>query len=119
MVTSRSDIKHRLALLKNGCNYSHVGQVSSASKGMIRKDYLPFLPIFSILADLKPNCVLHATQVDRQMWRIGNQISILIKESTREVETLFNVCACCSFLQSYTHLFSYRHETVTENGQLY
>ena len=86
---------------------------------MIRKDDFPFLPFFAILFYLKPDSILHATQVDRQMGCIGHQISIWVKESAREVESFFDVSACGSFLQSYAHLLSNWHESVTEDGQLY
>jgi hypothetical protein len=56
-------------------------------------------------------------QVYRNVRRIGNETTGWVKDSTREVQTLFDVGADACFLESSAHLFGNCHESMTEDAE--
>lgn len=116
-MTSGSYVEHRLALLENRSDHGHVWQVSPSCQWMVAQNHISFLPRISEASDLKANCLLHGSQVYRQVWSIGNQIPVMVEQCARKVEPLLNIDARRSPLESDSHLLSNRHEPMTEYGQ--
>ena len=59
MVTSRSYIKYRLAILEYRGDNRHIRQVRSSSRGMVRENHIILLPGLSQIPDLEPYSILH------------------------------------------------------------
>ena len=82
---------------------------------MIRENYVSFLPRTAESPDLKPDSLLHTTQMHGQMRCIGDQVPLRIKQRTREIKSFLDVRAGGCLLQGETHLLCNRHEPVTED----
>lgn len=93
--------------------------MSTTGLRVIRNQDITWAQLSMVQLVLVLDGIAHASQVNRNMRRIGDQISIGTKDGTRKVQTLLDVERKTRLLESAAHLLCNTHETVTEDAELH
>lgn len=89
MVTSRSKVELHISDL-HGRNHSDIRKMRTSPARMI--GHYDFVVFYAVL-NLTCNCGLHRAKMHRQVWGVGYQVTLSVKDSTGKVKTLFNIGA--------------------------
>jgi hypothetical protein len=95
MMTSTGHKENYISLVKDGSNDGNIRQMRSTCQLRMVGDQdialLNAFPTFGIpIFDLKSHGRLHGTQMHGNVWRIGDQSTILGKECTREIQSFLH-----------------------------
>ena len=120
MVASAAHIELNLIIfIEDWCDDRDVWQVVPPCDWVVRHHHFIFLPVHVALLAviyLELHGFLHAAEMHWDVRGVGDEASKMVKNSTREVKSLFDVCADTGALQSLSHGFCDRHKPVAPNA---
>ena len=118
MVAARGDIKQNLIVLREDRRYhGDVRQVCTAAIRGIEDKHVTGMHAGGELCYHALDTVAHGTQMHRHVWRIGNQLPVVIKQGAGEIQTLFYIDRMTGVFQDGAHLFGDGHKQVIEYFQ--
>ncbi len=110
--TLRAPLRH-----KERSHQGHIGQMRTAQIGVIDNQHISRSPPDT--ADNLPHGIGHTTQMDRDMSRLGAQVTRGIENRTGEVQPVLDIGRKRRPLQAGTHLLAYGIDAAGENSQFH